>query len=90
MEIQCWVVWWNECVHESASVILSYHQTKAGAYRAARRHRLAFWAERDNMYRNSDATKRQPFTRARGRSCTHDHFWGTLLKIKPYTIKIED
>ena len=35
----------TDCYHESAPCVLSLHYTKAGAYWAVRRHKLALWKE---------------------------------------------
>lgn len=88
MEFEVYAVMYTPCMYESAYVPLSYHRTKAGAYRAMRKSKLEAWARVDDLYRNSDATRVQVTKKERGASISLDYERWYITK--PQILRIEE
>jgi len=73
----------NNCIYESAYVLMSFHRTKAGAYRAMRADLMRRWE--DGEKNRLRIPKKWGIRKWSNTSLTHHGF-----KVEQYTLEIND
>lgn len=52
-KINCWIFYYNSCIHESAPSVMSYHKTREGAEKAMNIDKELEKKKFDDMYKEN-------------------------------------